>query len=155
MSKGKAKIPEPEPEPVKIEVPETGSGDFLLPDNSKYSGEWKVVNGLKQRCGTGTWISGPEKYVGQWDNDSMNGQGEYTFSSNSVYNGNFSNNLFHGEGVYSFADGASYNGSWFANKMHGKGLYTDADKVEFSGDFVNGLYNSGRSYISLRQNKAV
>eukprot|EP01038_Epipyxis_sp_PR26KG_P012585 gene12585-16876_t len=142
-----------EPEPIAVSDIVTASGKFTLPDGSQYEGSCKEVNGIRVREGQGTFSSGPEKYVGTWENDDMHGEGEYTFSSNAVYKGNFVKNTFQGEGTYIFPDGAKYIGSWNQNKMHGNGTYTDKDLVEFKGEFFNGLYNSGRSYISLRNTK--
>jgi hypothetical protein len=39
--------------------------------------------------------------------------------------------------------------------MHGVGNYTDADGVQWNGNFFNGLYDSGRSYLSLRPAKTL
>ena len=88
MSKPKGKVDITTPiETVKEPEIIKGSGQFLLLDNSQYDGEWKEIDGIKVRDGTGILISGPEKYSGQWENDSMNGIGEYTFSSGAVYTG--------------------------------------------------------------------
>lgn len=35
-----------------------------------------VVDGTKMRDGFGVHTDGKEKYVGQWQNDHMNGEGE-------------------------------------------------------------------------------
>mmetsp|Transcript_2586 Transcript_2586/g.3513 ORF Transcript_2586/g.3513 Transcript_2586/m.3513 type:complete len:159 (+) Transcript_2586:50-526(+) len=153
MSKSKGKqIAEPvEIEPAKEEpVITTGKGQFTLLDNSKYDGEWKEIAGIKYRDGKGVCTMGPEKFVGNWNMDAMNGYGEYFFSSGAVYRGNFNQNLFDGEGTYTFPDGSSYTGNWSQNKMHGVGTYKNSDDVLFEGDFFNGMFNSGRSYISLR-----
>jgi hypothetical protein len=109
MSKNKK---EPEPEPVaqveKEPVIETGSGEFLFPNGAKYIGEWRSVNGLKQRHGNGTYAFGPEEYQGQWAEDAMQGHGRQSFSSGAYYEGEFHHNMFQGQGVYRFPDGATY-----------------------------------------------
>jgi len=151
MSKLKGKQAEVEIEPPKEEpLITTGKGQFVLQDNSRYDGEWKEIGGVKHRDGKGVCAIGPEKYVGNWTLDTMNGYGEYYFSSGAIYRGNFNQNLFDGEGAYTFPDGSSYNGNWSQNKMHGIGSYKNSDGVLFEGDFFNGMFNSGRSYISLR-----
>jgi hypothetical protein len=73
----------------------------------------------------------------------------------SVFTGAFLNGLFHGEGRYQYSDGSYYQGGWNGNKMHGKGLYVDADGVRWEGTFFNGMYDSGRSYVSVRPSKGV
>lgn len=35
-----------------------------------------MVGGIKKRHGTGKHVDGKEKYVGQWQNDSMHGEGD-------------------------------------------------------------------------------
>jgi hypothetical protein len=37
----------------------------------------------------------------------------------------------------------------------GKGEYVDSFKVKWDGDFFNGLFDSGRSYITLRPPKGL
>lgn len=152
MSKKGGKAPEPVPEPVATEAvaPPSGHGTFVLPDGSQYDGEWKELHGVKVRDGSGTFISGPEKYSGQWVADKMHGTGEYHFASGAVYKGGFKQGLLDGEGEYIFPDGAIYNGSWQDNKMHGHGTYVDKDKIEFKGNFFNGMYDSGKTYVSVR-----
>ncbi len=157
MSKAKGKA-EPDPvieqKPVEPEIL-TGKGVFVFPDGSKYDGDWIEVNHIKQRSGHGTFTFGRETYVGEWSNDTMSGNGIYTFSSGSVYQGNFCNNCFDGNGTYTFADGAKYSGEWKNGKMHGEGEYIDPYNVSWKGTFVNGMYDSGRSYISLRPSKSI
>lgn len=43
---------------------------FLLKE-----GQYMVIGGVKRRHGAGTHTNGKEKYVGEWLNDSMHGQG--------------------------------------------------------------------------------
>lgn len=141
--------------PKEVEVPKepeivTGNGHFNLPDGTEYEGDWKESHGKKVREGHGTYVCGPEKYVGNWVNDRMHGKGEYHFSSGAIYNGDFQDGMMSGEGDYTFPDGATYKGQWTANKMHGQGTYVDKERVEYSGRFVNGLFDSGKSYISVR-----
>ena len=65
---------------------------FLFTDGSKYEGEWKMSEeGLKVREGFGSYITGPEKYVGTWKDDKISGSGVYNFSSGAVYEGEFLN----------------------------------------------------------------
>ena len=142
MSKAKGKGPAVAVEEVPPE-PTNGTGQFSLPDRSKYEGDWTEIAGVKTRNGHGTFIIGSEIYTGQWVNDSMNGTGEIVFGSGAKYTGNFKNNVFEGEGNYSFSDGSSYSGSWQNNKMHGHGVYTDPKGLVTTGQFVNGIYASG------------
>lgn len=128
----------------------TGKGHFDLPDGSQYDGDWKEVSGRKCREGHGKFTCGPETYIGDWLADRMEGKGEYSYASGAIYRGDFKDNLMHGEGEYTFPDGAAYKGSWSTNKMHGVGTYLDKEGNVFSGKFINGLYDSGKSFISVR-----
>lgn len=38
-------------------------------------GQYMVIDGVKIRHGLGTHANGKEKYVGEWQHDSMHGQG--------------------------------------------------------------------------------
>lgn len=150
MASKKGKVEAPVVEAPKEPEIVTGHGKFSLPDGSEYDGEWKETHGQKVRDGQGTFICGPEKYVGTWVSDRIQGKGEYSFSSGATYSGDFQDGMMHGDGVYTFPDGATYTGQWVANKMHGQGTYVAKDGPEYSGRFVNGLYDSGKSYISVR-----
>jgi hypothetical protein len=136
--KGTAVVEEAPPEPV------AGKGEFLMPDGSKYVGDYLDTAGVKCRNGQGTSTLDSETYVGGWVNDAMTGEGEYTFASGAVYRGSFANNLFDGLGSYTFPDGTSYTGSWKGNKMHGHGTYTHSDGMTSVGEFANGVYKTGQ-----------
>lgn len=141
----------PEPTPVVDTEIVTMNGKFVFVDDSMYEGEYIEVNSIKIRNGQGIFVSngGYEQYNGNWKDDMMNGYGEYTFSSGSIYKGTFKDNLFDGNGEYVFADGSKYNGEWKANKMHGIGEYVDIDNVSWKGNFFNGLFNSGKTLITI------
>ena len=137
-------------EPVEVEDPLPGVGKFQFPDGSWYEGDYITVNRKKKRHGMGMLQDGPESYEGAWVNDSMTGEGQYTFSSGATYTGSFKNGEFEGQGVYKWMDGATYSGEWHQNKMHGKGVFLDAEEVRWEGQFHNGKYYNGRCYVTLR-----
>eukprot|EP01041_Mallomonas_annulata_P005122 gene5122-10244_t len=137
-------------EEVEVSSPPSGSNIFLFQDGSQYDGEWIEVDGIKVREGKGILKIGPEEYSGNWNNDQMSGYGTYKFSSGAVYEGEFQKNQFDGQGEYRFPDGAIYRGGWRAGKMHGQGNYIDPKQIQWKGEFFNGMYDTGRSYISLR-----
>ena len=61
-----------------------------------------------------------DKYVGEWKEDKMHGQGRYTYSvSGDVYAGGWHDGLFHGYGKYTSADGAVYEGEYEAGERKG------------------------------------
>jgi hypothetical protein len=148
MSRQSSKGPKKDKNKSAAEAADSGS--FVFPDGSSYNGEFKEVNGTKVRHGKGTYTSAQESFVGLWENDKQEGEGVYRFNSGAVYKGGFSQGEFNGKGKYTFADGASYDGEWSHSKMHGKGVYVDAQKVEWAGQFFNGMFDSGKSFVSVR-----
>ena len=48
-------------------------------------GDYQCDQGVRQRHGQGTLVNGPEKYVGGWVADSMEGEGSYLFASLATY----------------------------------------------------------------------
>lgn len=152
----KKEAPAPAPvEPTPAPEENTGTiqvGKFVFLDDSVYEGEYIEVSGSKKlRHGQGTFTSSGsyEKYIGNWKDDMMNGEGEYIFSSGAMYKGSFKNNLFDGVGEYIFADGSRYSGEWKSNKMHGVGEYIDIDNVSWKGNYFNGLFNSGKTLMTI------
>ena len=68
---GKGKKNVTEEEPVVVEAPKISSGTFLLPDGSKYEGEFVERDNQKLRQGQGfhSWNGDRESFKGQWDKD--------------------------------------------------------------------------------------
>ena len=60
-AKGAKPEPEPEPEPEEVKA----SGSFLMPDGSRYEGDYIEKDGSKRREGKGThtWDQSRESYV--------------------------------------------------------------------------------------------
>ncbi|RLN38120.1 hypothetical protein BBJ28_00009961 [Nothophytophthora sp. Chile5] len=113
-------------------------------------GEFCSVGGRVVRQGHGAFVTGAESYEGGWDQDQMHGHGVYSFATGAKYDGDFQQSRFHGAGSYRWPDGAHYEGDWHCNRMHGSGNYVDKDGVEWRGRFVNGKYDNGRIFHTLR-----
>ncbi|RLN50099.1 hypothetical protein BBJ28_00008245 [Nothophytophthora sp. Chile5] len=113
-------------------------------------GEFCSVGGRVVRQGHGAFVTGAESYEGGWDQDQMHGHGVYSFATGAKYDGDFQQSRFHGAGSYRWPDGAHYEGGWHCNRMHGSGNYVDKDGVEWRGRFVNGKYDNGRIFHTLR-----
>lgn len=91
------------------------------------------------RHGHGTYLSPQIRYVGDWVEDEMHGQGHLEFfSSGHVFDGEFCYGRFQGYGVYQWQDGSRYEGSWVNSKMHGEGIYTDTEGRIWKGKYYNG-----------------
>jgi len=121
--------------------PQEGKGAFLLPDASKYDGEWVLADGARQRHGHGLHLDGTVKgqsYEGEWQHDQMHGRGVFRYSSNAKYEGAFVGNQYSGAGKYTFPDGAFYEGGFAEGQMHGAGSLTDAQGAVWEGKFYMG-----------------
>eukprot|EP00944_MAST-04C_sp_MAST-4C-sp1_P000107 g107.t1 len=125
-------------------------GKFQFADGSWYEGEYVVDGATSKRQGNGFLQDGEESYEGNWENDTMNGEGVYSFSSGASYSGSFKDGEFEGKGEYKWVDGAVYSGDWHQNKMHGTGTFIDPENVRWEGKFHNGKYYNGRCYVTLR-----
>merc|ERR1719223_120983 len=132
--------------------------DGVRPDGSRYRGQ--MLDG--RRHGEGEWSSGSAEYVGQWENDTMHGNGRHTWTDGRsyegqfvrgqfsgkgrmewgtkkgplVYDGQYKDDMKHGNGCFKWPDGRAYNGEWSSGKRHGKGAYTDT-----RGDTKIGYWN--------------
>ena len=93
----------------------------------------------------GTFIDADgDKYVGEWKDDELHGQGTYTFASGDKYVGEWKDGLPNGQGTYTYADGDKYVGEWKDGKRQGQGtLYYLAD-YKFKGDIYVGEEIGGK-----------
>ena len=62
------------------------------------------------------WSDG-DKYVGEFKDDKLNGQGTYTHVSGPKYVGKFKDGQKHGKGVMTFPDGTVKKGKWEFDKL--------------------------------------
>ena len=86
---------------------------FLFPSTSVFA---KCISGDCNN-GYGTYLDDyGTKYVGEWKNNSANGQGTLIFGTGEwegdKYIGEFKNDLYEGQGTYTFADGTIETGIW-------------------------------------------
>ena len=112
-------------------------GTHTYASGSKYVGEFKdnKINGQ----GSLTYVNGG-KYVGEWRDSKRNGQGTYTYANGDTYIGEWKDNEQHGKGTYTYAIGAKYVGAWKDDKMHGQGTYTYEDGTTERGYHMNNEY---------------
>lgn len=52
------------------------------------------------------------KYVGEFKDDKINGQGTYTWAGGSKYVGEYKDGTRHGQGTYTYATGTVKEGMW-------------------------------------------
>ena len=104
--------------------------------------------------GTYTFANG-DKYVGEFKEDKIHGQGTYTYANGGKYIGEYKDDKRHGQGTYTFTDGGKYVGEYKDGKKHGLGTYTFASGRKEFGFFMNGEFvpdicgNMGLSLIHI------
>ena len=102
-------------------------------------------NAYLNNCyGTYEWTSGEfkgYKYVGEWKDNQMNGQGIMYYPSGDTYIGGYKEAKRNGHGTYNFANGEKYEGKWNDGDYHGQGTYTFATGTKDVGEFRNGKLN--------------
>ena len=121
-----------------------GQGAIILPDKTKYTGEFK--NGLMHGYGE---IKFPDKsgYKGQWAYDRMDGDGVIIYSDRAVYTGRVSKNLRHGQGVMVFPGGMQFTGEFRNDKRYGSGTRIFQDGTAYTGKWRNGRIYGKESRI--------
>ena len=98
-------------------------------------------SGYFHNCfGTYEWENG-EKYVGEWQNNEMHGQGTYIFSSGNKYVGEYKDGQRNGQGTFTWTDGEKYVGEYKDGQRSGQGIYIFADGRKEVGEFKNGKLN--------------
>ena len=90
------------------------------------------------------WTGDGSKYIGEWKDGQMDGQGTYYYGEKSEWSGDkyvgkFRNGERHGQGSYFSADGGKYIGEWKDDKAV-EGIETWGDKTEWAGDKYVGEY---------------
>jgi len=99
-------------------------------------------SGYFHNCyGTYVWEDNGDKYVGDWQNEELHGQGTYTYASGDKYVGGYKNGKKNGQGTYTFASGNKYVGEFKNDKAHGKGTKTFANGIKTVGAWENNKLN--------------
>ena len=119
----------------------TGKGTYLYPSGAKYVGDFK--DGKIHGEGLLVFSNG-NRYVGQWENQFRQGKGKMTFANGDVYKGNFNESKFYGNGTMEFKKGDKYVGEWGNDLQNGKGTYYYKSGNKYEGHFKNGkLHGEG------------
>lgn len=115
----------------------------MLPDNSRYEGQWvKGIgsgpeDGVRQGKGKLTYPDGTV-HEGIFHSNKLNGFGRRINTKGEVYKGYFANDQASGMGTYEFNSGSKYEGNWHSS-LPSNGMFTYADGRVYDGDFINGL----------------
>lgn len=134
-----------------------GQGVLILPDNSKYIGEFKLgkMHGKGRMIfengdvyegnfrdnkaqGFGTYIQlNGYTYKGGFKNDKQHGFGIETWNNGSKYEGFYKKGLKHGKGQLLFPNNVSYTGDFFENRIEGDGVYRWSEEKWYEGEMVD------------------
>ena len=88
--------------------------------------------------GTYTWADG-NKYVGEWQDNSFNGQGTYTWADGTKYVGKWQDGRRNGQGTLTYANGNKYVGEYREDLKNGVGtLVSPNGTVIHGGLWLNG-----------------
>ena len=122
-----------------------GLGTVILPDKTKYTGEFQ--RGLMHGYGK---IIFPDKsgYKGSWSNDKMHGQGVITYPDGAVYTGSVSKNIRHGHGNMVFPKGMKFAGEFRNDMRHGPGKRIFPDGTTYEGMWRNGRIRGKETVLS-------
>ncbi|MCB0661157.1 MAG: caspase family protein [Saprospiraceae bacterium] len=116
----------------------TGRGTYLYPSGAKYVGQFK--NGFIHGNGT-LYFSTGHIYVGEWAYQFREGTGKFTYANGDEYNGQFKKSKFDGRGTMQYHNGDSYTGAWKNSLPNGVGTYTFSSGERYEGDFKNGQFD--------------
>ena len=86
------------------------------------------------------------KYVGEYKDGTLNGQGTYTFPDGAKYLGDWKDGDANGQGIFTNADGSKYIGEFKDGMEHGQGTYTFPDGTKYVGEFKDGMLVKYKKY---------
>ena len=113
-----------------------GKGRRIAGTKGTYSGDFK--NGM--RHGFGVEDTSEHIYEGQFNMDKKSGLGKLSYKKmNDTYIGEFTDNSITGNGIYTWANKDTFEGQFLNGKMHGRGIYKWPDGGEYTGEYINGI----------------
>ena len=130
-------------------------GVIQFNDGSFYSGTW---NSNFKKHGVGSLLmTNGSKYVGEFNNDNIEGKGYYVDSTGRLYIGEFKNGKANGIGKITCEKdpGYSYEGGFKDNLFHGQGTERLQNGNIYIGEFVQGvkepkgklIFSEGATYV--------
>ena len=98
--------------------------------------------------GSYTWPNG--KYVGEFKNSTLHGQGTFIFSNGDKYVGEWKDGKKDGQGTFTWANSkfVKYIGEWKNDTSHGQGtIYyrEDGEILKYVGIFNNGMFEDDQN----------
>ena len=116
---------------------------YNLTKTTYYQGNWR--GGLKHGTGTFVCITCDHSYtyIGDWENDKMNGFGKIIYTRIGYYEGEIKNNKYEGSGKFVFDTGKVFDGKYFNNeKVHGT-------MTKANGESYVGTWKDNREWIGI------
>jgi len=122
---------------------QSGSIEYQIYDY--YIGEWK--DGLRHGKGL-LCYKNKSKYIGDWINDKVEGNGKNIEVNGNYYIGEWKNGSKHGKGIIYYKNGGvKYEGDFINNEPYGKGKYIFDSGLIYIGEFKGGfMYGKGIIY---------
>ena len=87
--------------------------------------------------GSNTFASG-NKYVGEFKDGKIYGQGTFTYANGNTYVGEHKNGKRNGQFTVTLANGDKYVGGFKDDKLNGQGTYTFANGNKYVGEYKDG-----------------
>ena len=116
-----------------------GKGIYKYKDKILYVGDFE--NNLRQ--GKGEKITKNYHYIGEFNNDKIDGYGKIRFYNDKEgkfeYEGFFKRNNIEGKGIIKWKNGDVYQGQVKNGKMNGYGKFIPKNGIGFEGYFKNGV----------------
>ena len=88
-------------------------------------------------------FSSGSMYTGTWENNQLSGIGQLVVPSEGKYSGEFLNSQKNGQGTFTWDDGTIYEGEWKDDQMWGQGVYSSNDGVKYVGTFEQNCFVNG------------
>ena len=109
------------------------------------------VNEVWTDCVSAYTFADGERYVGEWKDNKMHGQGTITYGKDSQwagekYVGEFKDGNKHGQGTTTFDSGDKYVGEHKNNERHGQGTYTFGKDSKWAGEKYVGEYKNNKRH---------
>lgn len=104
--------------------------------------------------GTRTFPNG-NVYVGEFHNNTFNGQGYLRYADGATYIGGFRDGQLDGQGASTFPDGGKHVGEVHNNKASGQGTYTYANGDKYNGELRDNKRNGQGTFTFANGTKLV
>lgn len=113
-----------------------GMVQIAYPEGSKFLGQTKHPGALRHGIGVYYFGNG-DMYLGEWEDNKIQGKGVYYFAEGEYYEGNFSDFQRNGGGIYQYSTGNRYEGEWANDKKNGFGVFSYGNNETYEGSWLD------------------